>query len=171
MKRTLFNFRSTGFSIPEILIAVTLFALAAVVLGRAVADQLSFLGDSTEYHERSVVRRIQHIILRAPNREFLEAGGEESIVIPRIHASENDDAGRAVDVRWEVEIFPTRVLNYLAVTVLASWEEEGRNPQAETWSFFAYRPNWVERESQERLEEAKEELFQERAAERGEVEL
>lgn len=161
-------FRS-GFSMAELLIALTLFALAAYVLGRAAMDSLHSLARPPIYeHNQRILNEAREAVFAARSRSELEAGGEREVAL-MVRTEDGTDT-ETVRVRWEAEVMPTRVLNLFAVDLTIRVEGGEESQQLIEERFFAYRPAWVDAEEQEQLVSAREEFFRELREARGEQE-
>lgn len=123
---------ATGFTLLEVLVALVIFAMAAVVLGS------SYLNVLTSYEVVSRGMTVdqdfafaRELVLREPDREKLEQGGEFE-----------GAGGRSV--RWSVEIESTSVPNVFTVAFQCELSDPAR-PEAEkrTQRFTLLRPTWV----------------------------
>ncbi len=158
-----------GFSIAELLIALVLFALAAFVLGRAAMDSLNAMVRPAVYnHNQRILNETREAVFAARSRTELEAGGEREIAL-MIQGEDGTDTEN-VRLRWEAEVFPTRVLNVFAVDVTIRVEGGEERQQLIEERIFAYRPSWLDAEEQEQLLNTKEDLFRELREARGEQE-
>lgn len=156
---------SRGFTIAELLVALAIFSLAAVVLGRTVVDSLQSLerGSRDPYHE--VMRAVRQEIRSLPSREALEAGGE--MQVPFLVATERGLETEVARVRWEAEIAPTPVLNVFAVELTVFVEGGEQSSVRREKTLYIYQSRWVDPEEQRAILEAKEEEFSERLEARG----
>jgi prepilin-type N-terminal cleavage/methylation domain-containing protein len=146
-----------GFSMAELLIALTLFALAAYVLGRAAMDSLHSLARPPIYeHNQRILNEAREAVFAARSRSELEAGGEREVAL-MVRTEDGTDT-ETVRVRWEAEDLTIRV------------EGGEESQQLIEERFFAYRPAWVDAEEQEQLVSAREEFFRELREARGEQE-
>jgi type II secretory pathway component PulJ len=158
-----------GFSIAELLIALTLFALAAFVLGRAAMDSLNTMVRPAIYnHSQRILNEAREAVFSTQSRSELEAGGEREIAL--MTRGEDGTDTENVRLRWEAEVFPTRILNLFAVDLTLRIEGGEERQQLIEERIFAYRPRWVDAEEQEQLLNTKEDLFRELREARGEQE-
>lgn len=156
---------SRAFTIAELLVALAIFTLAAVVLGRTVVDSLRTLEGSNRepYHE--VMRSVRQEIRDLPSREALEAGGE--MQVPFLVSTERGLETEMARVRWEAEIKATAVLNvFLAELNIFVEGSDGGNIRQES-TLYIYRPVWADSDEQRAILEAKGEEFSERLEARG----
>lgn len=154
-----------AFTVAEMMVALTLFALAAVVLGQAVNYALQSLEasrsttDSNPFHEE-----VRRHLLALQSRSAVEAGGDLEFPV----VSRDDGVARTtmVRLRWEAELHDTPILNYVQVTY--SFSSQAGQAEAGEGSFYAYRPAWADPEIQQRLLTAKEAATREKRELRGE---
>lgn len=138
-----------GFTLPETVVAMSLFAVAAVALCQAAVNARN--GLMRLEHKDAGHLRIEWIrddILAITDRATLEEGGE--MVFPR-HVRKTQKDGEEEEIvdnditaSWEVEIFPTGLLDVhmLEITMTIEDGDELGEPQVE--SYFVYRPGWYE---------------------------
>lgn len=162
----------SGFSLPETVVALSLFALASVTLCQAALNARHALLRLDE--RQAAYLRIDWVrddILAITDRAVLEEGGE--IVFPQeIRKTPGGDGGRDGDqepvrARWEAEIRPTYLLDVhrLDITLTLEHGEEMIEPQMA--SYYVYRPHWyAEAEERSRLETDKQEAWEKRQMER-----
>jgi len=123
--------RGRGFTLVEVLVALTIVAMAVVVLGS------SYLNVLTSYE---VVRRgvlinadfafARQQVLRQPDRKKLEQGGE----------FETADGRRA---RWDVEITSTAMPDVFNVAFTCELSDPARpEPERVVQTFTVLRPTW-----------------------------
>ena len=156
-----------GFSLAEVVVAVLLFGLAAAVLGQSVSNALRGYAVSRQSQSNPVrLYEVRNHVLGLSNRSQIEAGGE--IEIPVVRRREQGDTVETemVRVRWEAEVFPTRLLHVFVLEVRVNFESGGEADRAEQ-RLIAYRPAWADSEEQGNLIDAKEEEFKERQETRG----
>ncbi|MDF7799161.1 type II secretion system protein [Pontiellaceae bacterium B1224] len=143
--------RRDGFTLPETVVAMSLFALAATVLCQAAMNaNLGLM--RLEQKEDAYLKMdwVRDAILAITDRATIEEGGE--LIFPRhVRKKPLDDEepqleepDSSIQATWEAEIFPTRVLDVhrLDITVTVERGEELAEPQQA--SYFVYRPNWYE---------------------------
>jgi general secretion pathway protein I len=123
-----------GFTLLEVLIALMVFALAAVVLGAAYVNVL---------HAYDVVNRgnshdedlqfARSLLLGEPDRKKASDGG-------------NFQSPTGAQVRWHATIEPSAEADLFQVTFVCEIAETGTAPQrpATTENFMLLRPTWSE---------------------------
>jgi prepilin-type N-terminal cleavage/methylation domain-containing protein len=143
--------RRDGFTLPETIVAMSLFAMAATVLCQAALNaNLALM--RLEHKEDAHLKMdwVREKILGITDRAIIEEGGE--LIFPlHVRKKPLDDEEPATEeltsnikASWEAEIFPTHVLDVhrLDITVTVEQGEELAEPQMA--SYFVYRPNWYE---------------------------
>lgn len=131
--------KNRGFSLIEVVLAIALFALFAVVLSKSFVNGLraldQFQRKKSFYQDLQFVRRQ---VLTIADRDEIEKGG----------AIETVSSGRA---RWDVQIESTNVVDLHKVELTVSFSEGdingGEDIQRE---HYLLRPTWSD--SSERLE-------------------
>jgi general secretion pathway protein I len=142
--------RAAGFTLVEVLLALLLFALSAVVLGAAYLNVLNSyeLVRQNQAVEEDL-RFIRSLVLMEPDREELERGGEiESLYLGR------------VSWRTLLEQTPTPDLFYVTVEI----DYEGAGSQArrqEVQQMILMRPSWSEPAERARVQTEMDQRFQE----------
>ncbi|MDF7808152.1 type II secretion system protein [Pontiellaceae bacterium B12219] len=143
--------RREGFTLPETIVAMSLFAMAATVLCQAALNaNLALM--RLEHKEDAHLKMdwVREEILSITDRAVIEEGGE--LVFP-LHVRkkplddeepEPEDGISSIKASWEAEIFPTHVLDVhrLDITVTIELGEELAEPR--TASYYVYRPDWYE---------------------------
>lgn len=142
----------SGFSLPETVVAMTLFASAAVVLSQSAINA----HEGMNRLEKKGAAHLQHDWIRSQvltitDRELLEEGGElEYPVSVRKDAGSAEEMPEAepkeVTVRWDAEIFPTPVLDVHQVVVSLRFELDDTMLPKQDMRYFVYRPGWYEEE-------------------------
>lgn len=133
-----------AFTLVEVLIALAIFALAAVVLGAAYINVLNAYSRVADaMRDEQDVQFARHALLLETDREEAEEGGEFETADNR-------------SVRWEAQIEPTEVADLFDVTFSC---ELGRTTDAEAETivqrFRLLRPTWsIEDERETRRREA-----------------
>jgi prepilin-type N-terminal cleavage/methylation domain-containing protein len=143
--------RRDGFTLPETIVAMSLFALAATVLCQAAMNaHLAMLRLEQKDDAYLKLDWVRDKILTIPDRAIIEEGGE--LVFPK-HVRKKpladeepamEEPDSSIQATWEAEIFPTTVLDVhrLDLTVTVEQGEELMAPRKA--SYFVYRPNWYE---------------------------
>ena len=121
-----------AFTLVEVLVALVIFAMAAVVLGSSYLNVLiSYETVSRGVQVNEDFAFARELVLREPDRKKLEQGGEFETV-----------NGRRAN--WSVEITSTTVPNVFTVTFTCETSDPGRTePQKLTQQFTVLRPTWV----------------------------
>jgi prepilin-type N-terminal cleavage/methylation domain-containing protein len=121
-----------AFTLIEVLVALCIFAMAAVVLASAYLNVLNgyeVVARGTQVNEDFAFARQQVIV--EPDRKKLEQGGE----------FETTGGRRA---RWSVEIESSTVADVYKVTFLCEISDPARaEPDKQTQTFMLLRPTWV----------------------------
>ncbi len=165
--------RRAGFTLPETVVALSLFAAAAVVLCQAAINArmgLARLDQQDAWHLR--VDWVRDDILTITSRETLEQGGEIELA-PHVRKKPKDeeDAGEgdreAIRVKWEVEIAPTRLMDVHLLTLNLVFEQGEELKEPLSASYYVYRPGWYEGDARQSLLAAKEDEWERRQLERG----
>jgi general secretion pathway protein I len=121
-----------AFTLIEVLVALCIFAMAAVVLGSAYLNVLTsyeVMSRGTRVNEDFAFARQQ--VLSEPDRKKLEQGGEFET------ASGNH-------AKWSVEIESTTVADVYKVNFTCEIAEPARTePDKQFQTFMVLRPTWV----------------------------
>ena len=121
-----------GFTLLEVLVALVVFAMAAVVLGSSYMNVLT----TYEVAARGMTVNedfafARDLVLREADREKLEQGGDFETV-----------GGRRVT--WRVEIESTTIPNVFQVAFTCELADPTRTePERRTQTFTVLRPTWV----------------------------
>jgi prepilin-type N-terminal cleavage/methylation domain-containing protein len=130
MRRTPSHLRG-GFTLLEVLMALVIFGLAAVMLGSAYVNVLNsyeVAARGSRVNEDFAFAR--QIVLTEPDRKKLEEGGEFETV----------GGGR---FKWNVEITSTQMPNLFNVAFQAEMSEATRpEPIKSLHNFTVLRPTW-----------------------------
>jgi general secretion pathway protein I len=129
--RPRFIFRPRGFTLLEVLVALAIFALAAIVLGSAYVNILTSYDVLTRNSSVSEdVAFARQLVLSEPDRTKLEKGGEFDGV-----------GGRRV--HWMVEILSTTTADLFTVNFTCEIDEPGKTtPDKTAQTFMLLRPTW-----------------------------
>jgi general secretion pathway protein I len=120
-----------GFTLIEVLIAITIFALTAIVLGSAYVNVLTcynVVARANQTNEDVAFARAQ--LLAEPDRKVIEEGADfESI------------GGR--HVKWSATIASTTINDLFTVTFVCEVTDPARSdPEKVTQTFTVLRPTW-----------------------------
>jgi general secretion pathway protein I len=123
---------AAAFTLMEVLVALVIFAMAAVVLGSTylnILNSYETVSRSMQVNEDFAFAR--QIVLTEPDRKKLEEGGEFETVNNR-------------RTRWSVEIESTTIADVFKVTFTCEINDPTR-PQADklVQTFTVLRPTWV----------------------------
>lgn len=123
--------RQSAFTLVEVLLALMLFALSAVVLGAAYLNVLnSYELVRQDQAVEEDLRFVRATVLQEPDREELEKGGElDSLYLGR------------VSWRTYLEQTPTPDLFHVRIEIDYEGDEE-RSPRQEVQEFYLLRPSW-----------------------------
>jgi len=120
-----------AFTLVEVLMAILIFALSAVILASAYINVLnSYMLVERFAQSNADLSFARSLVLTEPDRKKLEQGGE----------FETTDGRNA---KWEVEIASTATADLFAVTFTCSITAVGEpEPQKTTQTFLLLRPTW-----------------------------
>ncbi len=125
--------RRRGFTLLEVLVALGVFALSAVVLGSAYVNVLNaydFVKRGSQRDEDLRFARAQ--LLVEPDRKKAEEGG-------------NFDLPGGRQARWHAAIETTSTADLFLVTFTCELSEQGPGaPQTVTETFMLMRPTWAD---------------------------
>jgi general secretion pathway protein I len=125
--------RRRGFTLLEVMIALVVFALAAVVLGSAYVNVLHAYDLVQRGSQRDEdLRFARSQLLTEPDRKKAEEGG-------------NFDLPGGRQVRWHAAIETTSTADLFQVTFTCEIAETGTGaPQNVTETFMLLRPTWAD---------------------------
>ena len=143
--------RNRGFSLIEVILAIALFAISAVVLSQSFVNGLqildAFQSKKSFYQDLQFVRRQ---VLTIADRDEIEAGGEIETV----------GSGRA---RWDAAIESTNVVDLHKVTLTVTFSgKDGRESEEVQKEHYLLRPTWSDLTERLELLEKKRELIEEK---------
>ncbi len=123
--------RPAGFTLVEVLVALTIFAISAIILSAAYVNILvSYQIVSSVEQTNADVAFARSIVLTEPDRTKLEQGGEFDTA-----------AGRRA--KWSVEIASTTTADLFTVKFACEVEDPARTePQKTVQTFTVLRPTW-----------------------------
>lgn len=120
-----------AFTLVEVLLAVSIFALGVTVLATSAFNAISARLLLEEDQQRAFdARLIRQQVLTLSDRKTLERGGD----IPSFHHDE---------LHWEATLDPTPLLNLFALHLRIDFPD---NPEEET--LYILRPGWAETSQQ-----------------------
>ncbi|HLS27879.1 MAG TPA: prepilin-type N-terminal cleavage/methylation domain-containing protein [Opitutales bacterium] len=122
---------SAAFTLVEVLLALMLFSLSAVVLGAAYLNVLNGYEMVRQNEGREEdLRMVRSMILQQPDREELERGGEvEGFYLGRIF--------------WRAHIDPAPTPDLFLVTVEIEYRPHNSDlAQQDAQQFYLFRPSW-----------------------------
>ena len=122
---------TAGFTLLEVLVALAIFALAAVVLGATYVNALNAYEAATRRNEYSEdLRFVRTAVLTEPDRNKVEEGGEL-------------DLGGNKRARWQVEIASTNTVDVFSVAWTCEITDPSRHePFRTSQTFLLLRPTW-----------------------------
>lgn len=148
--------RRSGFTLIEVVVALAIFAMAAVVLSDTFVNTLLARekGLSNDVYHRDI-RAVRMQLLLEPNREEAEDGGTYETL-------SNGSAN------WKAEIEPTNVVDLFQVEFRIEFSEPQEDQEtAYRETLYLLRPTWSESdERSELLQEKKEALENSRGFDR-----
>lgn len=138
--------RRSGFTLLEVMVALMVFAVAAVALAAAYVNVLNAYDVVNRGNDNlEDIRFARSMLLAEPDRQKAEDGAD----------FETADGGR---IRWTTEIEATTVADLFRVTFICEIAESAgkASPSPRRETFFLLRPTWSEGDDAAKLrEEAK----------------
>ncbi len=124
--------RRSAFTLLEVLVALAIFALAAIVLASAYVNILNGYDVAARANENDAdVAFARSMALSEPDRKKLEDGGEF-------------DSAEGRHVRWSVQIASTNEADLFAVTFTCEISGNGQpQPDKTVETFTVLRPTWT----------------------------
>lgn len=133
--------RSSGFSVLEVLIALAIFALAAVVLGASYLNVLT--GYEVANHalaRNDDVRFARDMVLAEADPEVVAKGGDF-------------DGGNNRRVHWRAKLDPTETTDVFVVTFECEINApELRRPEHVVETFRVLRPTWSKADEKSKIQ-------------------
>jgi prepilin-type N-terminal cleavage/methylation domain-containing protein len=122
---------SRGFTLLEVLIALMVFVMAAVVLGSSYVNVLNGYDLAQRANERNEdVEFARAQMLAEPDHDKAEQGGEF-------------DSANSRHISWHAQINTTETADLFAVTFTCEISDPGaRAPETVTENFMVLRPTW-----------------------------
>jgi len=136
--------RLAGFTLVEVLMAIAIFALSAVILASAYVNVLnSYMIVERTAHSSADVSFARSIVLTEPDRKKLEQGGEFDTIDGR-------------HTKWEVEVLSTSTADLFTVNFTCTISAVGElEPQKTGQTFTVLRPTWsIDAAERSKLREA-----------------
>jgi general secretion pathway protein I len=120
-----------GFTLLEVLVALAIFALAAVVLGATYVNALNAYEAATRRNEYSEdLRFVRAAVLTEPDRNKVEEGGDLPL-------------GGNKRARWKAEIAATDTVDLFVVAWTCEITDPSRRePYRTSQTFLLLRPTW-----------------------------
>lgn len=139
-----------AFTLVEVLLALMLFALSAVVLGAAYLNVLN--GYEMVRQNQAVeedIRFVRSLVLQEPDRDEVERGGEiDSLYLGR--------------VSWRTYLEQTPTPDLFHVSIEIDYEGSGNQPsRREVQQFIVMRPSWSDPAERDRVSAEMDQRFEE----------
>jgi general secretion pathway protein I len=150
LRRAPCDLRAPAFTLLEVLVALAIFALAAVVLGATYVNALNAYEAATRRNGYSEDLRFARMaLLTEPDRDKVEEGGEL-------------DLGGGKRARWQADVASTNTVDLFSVTWTCDITDPGRpEPYHTTQTFLLLRPTWADPvERSTLLEQTRERILQ-----------
>lgn len=121
----------SGFTLLEVLVALAIFALAAVVLGATYVNALNAYEAAARRNGYSEDLRFARMaVLAEADRNKVEEGGDL-------------DLGGGKRARWQADVAATNTIDLFAVTWTCEITDPGRRePYRASQTFLLLRPTW-----------------------------
>ena len=126
-----FRNRNSAFTLLEVLVALAIFAMAAVVLGATYVNALNAYEAAGRHNEYDTdLRFVRAALLTEPDRDKAEEGGDL-------------DLGGNKRAHWQADIAPTDTVDLFSVTWTCEIVDPARpQPHRSTQTFLLLRPTW-----------------------------
>ena len=120
-----------AFTLLEVLVALAIFAMSAVVLGATYVNALNAYQAAGRRNEYDAdVRFVRAALLTQPDRDKAEAGGDL-------------DLGGSKRAHWQTDIAPTDTVDLFSVTWTCTISDPARRqPYRARQTFLLLRPTW-----------------------------
>lgn len=120
-----------AFTLIEVLVALTIFALSAIILGGAYMNvQVSYAAVARGEQVSEDVAFARSLVLTEPDRTKLEQGGEF-------------DTASGRHTKWSVDIASTTTADVFTVTFTCEVSDPAQaEPQKQVQTFTVLRPTW-----------------------------
>jgi general secretion pathway protein I len=120
-----------AFTLLEVLVALAIFAMAAVVLGATYVNALNAYDAAGRYNEYDAdLRFVRAALLMEPSIEKAQEGGDL-------------DLGGSKRAHWKADIVPTETIDLFSVTWTCEIVDPARRqPYRNTQTFLLLRPTW-----------------------------
>jgi general secretion pathway protein I len=122
---------TSGFTLLEVLVALAIFAMAAVVLGATYVNALNAYHAASRHNEYETdLRFVRAALLTEPDRNKAEEGGDL-------------DLGGDKRAHWQSEIAPTNTVDLFSVAWTCQITDPARaQPYRVTQTYLLLRPTW-----------------------------
>jgi general secretion pathway protein I len=123
--------RWSAFTLMEVIVALAIFAMSAVVLGATYVNALNAYQAAGRRNEYDAdLRFVRAALLTEPDREKAEAGGDL-------------DLGGSKRAHWQADIAPTDTVDLVSVAWTCTiTDPERRQPFRTSQTFLLLRPTW-----------------------------
>jgi len=120
-----------AFTLLEVLVALAIFAMAAVVLGATYVNALNAYNAASRHNEYDTdLRFVRAAVLTEPDRDKVEQGGDL-------------DLGSGKRAHWQADIASTETVDLFSVAWSCEINDPARRePYHATQTFLLLRPTW-----------------------------
>jgi general secretion pathway protein I len=135
--------RSAGFTLVEVMVALAIFALSAIVLGSAYLNIInSYVAAGRGTGEDPDLMFSRQALLTQPDLTLAETGDEYDTA--EVAAQPGIVAQSGHHVKWSSDIEPTTMPDLFTVTLtcVETTTALGVNPKTVTQTFMLLRPTW-----------------------------